>query len=261
MLIDLPHVPDRPKKARDNGITMVMDKGIGTLEAESMLSAAAECIDMVKFGFGTSLIAANTKEKIKLYKEANIRPYLGGTLFEAFVIRNKFEDYLRLLDTFDLDLAEVSDGSMKMDEYEKLEYIQRLSKRATVLSEVGSKQKGILIPAKDWVQNMKSELDAGAWKVIGEARESGTVGIYSADGTANKALISSIINELDTKDILWEAPDKNQQIWFIQLLGPNVNLGNISPDTIIPLESLRLGLRGDTFMEFLPDELKKGRIQ
>jgi phosphosulfolactate synthase len=259
MNFDLPYVPAREKKERNTGITMVMDKGLGLKQTENFIESSAELVDIVKFGFGSSAYTNNLTEKIKLYKQAKIRPYFGGTLFEAFVVRNMFDDFLKVLDTYELNLAEVSDGSMRIEHETKLEYIQKLSEKVTVLSEVGSKQRGVFISTEQWISMMASELNAGAWKVIGEARESGTIGIYNSDGTANEGLVNSIINEVKTENILWEAPSGKQQVWFIKLLGANVNLGNIAPELVIPLECLRGGLRGDTFFDFLPTELKQDK--
>lgn len=252
MSIKLPHLPDRPAKPRNSGITMMMDKGLSTREAENFLENNAQYTDLVKLGFGTSVVCRNVEQKIELYHKAGIQVYFGGTLFEAFVIRNMFDDYLKLLQKLKLTTVEVSDGSMYMHHSLKLEYISKLSKHFTVLSEVGSKQKGVEIPNEVWVEMMKTELDAGAWKVIGEARESGTTGIYHSDGSANTDLINLIKSRLEASSILWEAPTGKQQAWFIKLLGPNVNLGNIAFNDVIPLECLRLGLRGDTFFDFLP---------
>lgn len=252
----LPYIPERPKKPRNEGLTMMMDKGLSLQETENFIASSGEFTDFVKFGFGTSMITSQLKEKLKLYREGNIRPYFGGTLFEAFAIRNMFDDYRKYIDQFGVDLVEVSDGSMSMDHDRKLEYISTLAKDVTVLSEVGSKQRGVFIPADQWVSMMKSELEAGSFKVIAEARESGTIGIYNSDGSANESLINSISRSINTSDIMWEAPDGKQQVWFIKLFGPNVNLGNIAPNIVIPLECLRLGLRGDTFFDTLPDELK-----
>lgn len=256
-LFTLPHMPDRSIKPRDNGLTMVMDKGLSIREAENFCESHAGYTDIVKFGFGTALITPNLEEKIKIYRDANIIPYFGGTLFEIFIIRDKFDDYLRLLDRYKMEMAEVSDGSMELDHEKKLGYVRKLAQQTTVLSEVGSKKAGVVIPHDAWIKNMKTELEAGAWKVIAEARESGTIGIYKSDGTADKELILDIMNHVDTKNILWEAPNKNQQVYFIKLVGSNVNLGNIAPNEILALEALRLGLRGDTFFEFLPDDLKQ----
>ena len=259
MSINLPHLPERSSKPRESGLTMVMDKGLSTTEVKSFIEMNASLTDLVKLGFGTSVVSHNIEQKIKLYQEAKIKAYLGGTLFEAFVIRGMFEDYIKLLDKFGLTTVEVSDGSMYIPHKEKIGYISRLAKHFTVLSEVGSKQKGVEIPNEVWVEMMKSELNAGAWKVIGEARESGTTGIYHTDGSVNEDLIGLINTKLKVSDILWEAPNGKQQVWFIKQNGPNVNLGNIAPNDVIPLECLRLGLRGDTFFDFLPASMKERR--
>ncbi|WP_066758494.1 phosphosulfolactate synthase [Crocinitomix algicola] len=253
----LSHIPERPAKPRESGVTMMMDKGLSLREVEDFIDANGEFTDIAKFGFGTAYVTKNLEEKIKLYKSAGIRPYFGGTLFEIFIARNKFNDYQKLLDKYDLDLCEVSDGSIILPHDQKLEYINKLSKERTVMSEVGSKDAGIIISPAKWIKMMSSELEAGSWKVIAEGRESGTVGVFRPNGTAHTYLINKIIAKIDPNRILWEAPQKTQQVWFIRLFGPNVNLGNIAPNEIIPLECLRLGLRGDTFFEFLPDDIEK----
>lgn len=253
---DMKFIPERDDKPRKSGLTMVMDKGIGLKQAEEYLDSCGDWVDFVKLGFGTSFLTKNLTEKIKLYHSKNIKVYLGGTLFEAFIIRNAFEDYLRLLDKLKLDTAEVSDGSLVMPHDQKCEYIQKLSKNNYVLSEVGSKEEGIIIHPAKWIKMMKSELEAGATKVIAEARESGNVGIFHRNGSAHVMLINRIISKIDKNSILWETPQKAQQVYFIKMLGANVNVGNISFDDVIPLETLRLGLRGDTFFTFLPDQLK-----
>lgn len=248
---NLPLIPHRPEKNREYGLTMVMDKGLSLREAENMISAADEFIDFVKLGFGTSLITKNLKEKIKLYQSANIRPYVGGTLFEAFILRNMLDDYRRFINDLGLEVAEVSDGTMEMKHEDKCNYIKLLSKDVTVLSEVGSKLEGRVITNDEWVSMMKKELESGAWKVIAEARESGNIGIYNCNCSPNYGLIDDIKKEINIDKILWEAPLKSQQACFIKLFGSNVNLGNIPPTEAISLETLRLGLRGDTLMNFL----------
>jgi phosphosulfolactate synthase len=251
----LPHIPERSQKPRVSGITMMMDKGMSLREAENFISASGHLTDLVKLGFGTSFISPNLQEKIKLYQDAKIKVYLGGTLFEAFIVRNMFDDYRKLLDKLKLDTAEVSDGSLEMPHDKKCEYIQTLSKQVTVLSEVGSKEEGIIIHPAKWIKMMTKELEAGSWKVIAEARESGNVGIYHRDGKAHTLLIDKILARVPAEKIMWESPQKPQQVWFIKLLGANVNLGNIAPNDVISLETLRLGLRGDTFFHFLPKDL------
>lgn len=253
---ELSFIPERDEKPREGGVTMMMDKGLSLREAENFIEASGEYTDIVKFGFGTAYVTQDLREKIKLYKDNNLRPYFGGTLFEAFYARDMFDDYRRLLDEFDIDLVEVSDGSISFPHDEKCELIRTLAKDKTVLSEVGSKDSGIIISPNRWIRMMSNELQAGSWKVIAEGRESGTVGIFRPNGTAHTFLINKIIKNIDPNKILWEAPKKNQQVWFIKLFGANVNLGNIAPNEIIPLECLRIGLRGDTFFESLPEDCK-----
>jgi phosphosulfolactate synthase len=255
--IDLPFIPERTTKPRQSGIAMVMDKSLSIREAEDLVSVASEYIDYIKLGFGTSLVTPDVNKKISIYKEAGIKVYLGGTLFEAFFIRDRFDDYRKFIDQLGLDTVEISDGSMSIDHDVKCEYINILSKQYTVLSEVGSKESGILIAPGKWIEMMQKELQAGSFKVIGEARESGNVGIYRPTGKAHVTLINKILSKVDIQKIIWEAPLKSQQVWFIKHFGSNVNLGNIPPSELIPLETLRIGLRGDTFFQFLPENLKK----
>ncbi len=252
----LPYLPDRPTKPRDSGITMVMDKGLSIREAEDFMSVGSEYTDFVKLGFGTSLITPGFEKKIAIYKKAGAIPYFGGTLFEAFIVRDMFNEFVEFLDKYEIDLVEVSDGSYDIDHSRKLDYIGRLAERGTVISEVGSKKKDVVFSPDEWVAMMKSELKAGSVKVIAEARESGTTGIYNEDGSINNNIIGAIADHVKLENVIWEAPLKSQQAWFIKHFGANVNLGNIAPHEIIPLESLRLGLRGDTFFQFLPDNLK-----
>jgi phosphosulfolactate synthase len=253
----LPFMPDRPDKPRNSGITMVMDKGLSIREAEDFMSVGSGYTDFVKLGFGTSLITPGFEKKIKIYKQSGTIPYFGGTLFEAFIVRNMFKEYVEFLDKNEIDLVEVSDGSFDIEHQRKLEYISMLAERGTVISEVGSKKASVVFSPDEWVAMMKAELNAGSVKVIAEARESGTTGIYNEDGSINNKIISAIAEHVKLENVIWEAPLKSQQAWFIKHFGANVNLGNIAPNEIIPLESLRLGLRGDTFFQFLPDELKQ----
>jgi len=234
---------------------MIMDKGLSFTEAENMISVGNDYIDFVKLGFGTSLVTPDVDRKILMYKEAGAIPYLGGTLFEAYIIRGLFKDYVKLLKQLKLEMLEVSDGSYEMNQKDKLHYIKELSKDFTVISEVGSKKKDVIYSPDEWVNMMASELEAGSIKVIAEARESGTTGIYNEDGSTNMELIDSIAKNISLDNVLWEAPVKSQQAWFIKEFGHNVNLGNIAPNEIIALEALRCGLRGDTFFQFLPEDL------
>jgi len=255
MNFNLPFIPERTERPRTNGLTMVMDKGLSLRSAANFLDANGTLTDIIKLGFGTSYLTKELKEKIKLYHDADMKVYLGGTLFEAFIARGLFDEYRRLLSDLKLETVEVSDGSIHLPHDDKLEYISTLAKDFRVLSEVGSKEEGILIAPGKWVKMMDTELRAGSWKVIAEARESGNVGIYRPNGTAHVVLVNKILAKVNSEDILWEAPQKAQQVWFIKLIGANVNLGNIAPNDVIPLETLRIGLRGDTFFQFLPEEI------
>jgi len=257
MNYDLKNLPERTNKPRQYGFTMAMDKGLSLRESEDFVSICSNHVDIVKLGWGTSFVTPNLKDKLKIFKDAGIPVYFGGTLFEAFIIRDQFDDYRRLLDKFDMSFAEVSDGSIDLDHDKKCDYIAKLSEQVTVLSEVGSKDAEKIIPPYMWIDLMQKELDAGAWKVIGEARESGNVGLFRSTGEVRSGLVQEILTKIPFEKIIWEAPQKAQQVWFVKLLGANVNLGNIAPEEVIPLETVRLGLRSDTFLHFLGIEKKK----
>jgi len=261
MNFNLPNIPNRGEKPREAGVTMMMDKGLSLRETEDFIASSGHVTDIVKFGFGTSFITNDLEEKIKLYQSANIKTYFGGTLFEAFIARNMFDDYRKLLDKYNLNLCEVSDGSIVIPHDEKCEYIRVLKKQSVVMSEVGSKEAGIILSPEKWIKMMTNELEAGSWKVIAEGRESGSVGIFKPNGAPHTDLINQIISKVKPEQILWEAPEKKQQVWFIKLFGHNVNLGNIAYNEMIPLECLRIGLRGDTFFDYLPKEIVDARKQ
>ncbi|MFB9865327.1 phosphosulfolactate synthase [Rufibacter immobilis] len=255
MNYELSHLPQRTSKPRESGFTMAMDKGLSLRETENFVEVAGEYVDIVKLGWATSFVTPNLDKKIQIYQEAGIPVYFGGTLFEAFIVRGQFDDYRKLLDKYKLDFAEVSDGSIEMDHNLKCQYISTLAKQATVLSEVGSKDAEKIIPPYKWISLMQAELDAGAWKVIGESREAGNVGLFRSTGEVRSGLVEEILTKIPFEKIIWEAPQKAQQVFFIKLLGANVNLGNISPNEVLPLETIRLGLRGDTFTHFLDKEM------
>lgn len=247
----LTQMPDRLQKPRENGITMVMDKGLSIGEAKNFLSIAGPHVDIIKLGFGTSYVTPCLREKLELYKSVNIPVYFGGTLFEAFLIRNQFEDYISVCKEFDIDYMEVSDGSITIPHAEKCGYIEKLTKYGTVLSEVGSKDAAHIIPPYKWIELMRAELEAGSRYVIAEAREAGNVGIYRGSGEVREGLVQEILTQIPGEKIIWEAPQKAQQLYFIELLGCNVNLGNIAPSEVLALEAMRIGLRGDSFFFFL----------
>ncbi len=247
----LTQLPVRTKKPRENGLTMIMDKGLSLRQAEDFLFSNHEYTDIIKLGFGTSIITPNLANKIKLYQDNGMEVYAGGTLFEAFAIRNQLDDYKKYLNAIDIKMVEISDGSMQMEHETKCNIIQNFAKDFKVISEVGSKDASVDIYSENWIKWMQNELDAGSWKVIAEAREGGNVGICNDDGGIKPELIDEITESIASNKILWEVPKKDQQIYFIERFGANVNLGNIAPDEVIPLECLRLGLRGDTFHNFL----------
>jgi phosphosulfolactate synthase len=251
MNFNLTQIPERNKKPRTHGITMVMDKGLSLEEARNFLSVAGPHVDMVKLGFGTAFVTPNLKEKLAVYREYGMPVYFGGTLFEAFLIRNQFNDYIEVCKEFGVSYMEVSDGSITIPHAEKCGYIEKLTKHGVVLSEVGSKDAAHIIPPYKWIELMKAELDAGSTYVIAEAREAGNVGIYRGSGEVREGLVQEILTQIPEDRILWEAPQKAQQLYFLELIGCNVNLGNIAPTEVIALEAMRIGLRGDTFELYL----------
>jgi phosphosulfolactate synthase len=254
MNFNLSQIPDRKQKPRTSGITMVMDKGLSVNEVRNFLSVSYPHVDIVKLGFGTSFVTPALDKKLEIYRSYNIPVYFGGTLFEAFLIRNQFDDYVSICQHYGINFIEVSDGSITIPHSEKCGYIEKLTKYGTVLSEVGSKDAAHIIPPYKWIELMDAELSAGASYVIAEAREAGNVGIYRGSGEVREGLVQEILTQIPGEKIIWEAPQKAQQLYFIELLGCNVNLGNIAPTEMISLEAMRIGLRGDTFHLFLENQ-------
>ena len=248
---DIIGLPRRPEKPRHKGLTHMLDKALAPRQVEDILEVAAEYIDLVKLGWGTAVITPNLEQKLDIYREANIPFYFGGTLFEAFFLRDQLDTYRRLLDDLGVRHLEISDGSVSMAHDDKLALIESFSNDFEVLSEVGSKDANNIMPPYRWVEAMQAELEAGAWKVIAESRETGTAGLFRPNGEIRSGLVDEIVARVDPRDIIFEAPKKMQQVWFIKHQGANVSLGNIAPEEVIPLETLRLGLRGDTLFEFL----------
>jgi phosphosulfolactate synthase len=257
MNFNLTQLPPRTSAPRQSGLTIVSDNGLNLGETKNFLSVAYPYVDMAKLGFGSSLVTLHLDEKIAIYRQYNMPVYLGGLLFEAFVVRNQLEDYIGLIKELGITYAEISDGSITISQREKCGYIEQFAKMGiVVLSGVGSKDKDRVrvTPPYKWIEIMKAELDAGASYVVAEARESGTVGLYRDSGEVREGLVQEILTSIPAEKIIWEAPKKDQQLFFIKSLGCNVNLGNIAPQEVIPLETMRLGLRGDTFHIFLEEE-------
>ncbi|WP_460687870.1 phosphosulfolactate synthase [Niabella aquatica] len=251
MKFNLTQLPERNQQPRTSGLTMVMDKGLSLEEAKNFMDVSHPHVDIVKLGFGTAVVTPRLEEKIALYKTHGMAVYFGGTLFEAYLVRNQVQDYINTCRNFGVDYMEVSDGSIIIPHAEKCGYIEKLTQYGTVLSEVGSKDATHIIPPYKWIELMKAELEAGSSYVIAEAREAGNVGIYRGSGEVREGLVQEILTQIPSEKIIWEAPQKAQQLYFLELIGCNVNLGNIPPNEVIALEAMRIGLRGDTFHLYL----------
>lgn len=250
-------LPFRAVKPRTEGVTMVLDKGLSTTQAGNVAELGAPYVDVLKFGWGTALVSPNIQKKIEILRGAGIDCYFGGTLFEWFLVRNRLDDFLRFVDSHGVTRIEISNGTIWIEEHEKAELIQKLSKNYTVYSEVGSKDPSVILAPEVWIRMIQLELQAGAEKVICEGRESGNVGLFEQNGSAKHDMIDQITAVIDPDKLIFEAPNKDQQVLFIKKFGPNVNLGNINPWDIIPLETIRVGLRSDTLYHFLDPEYQK----
>ncbi len=246
-------VPARPGKPREIGLTHVIDKGLNLRDIEGMFDTAGQFVDIVKFGWGTSYVTNNLEKKIALYRSFETPVVCGGTLFEAVYARDRIDEFKAWLTDHRFSHVEISDGTIEIPRERKLELITDFARDFIVLSEVGSKDSDVVYAPYQWVEWIREELEAGSWKVITEAREGGTAGVFRKDGEMRTGLIDEIAHGVSVDDVLFEAPTKSSQAWFVKHFGPNVNLGNIPPDEVIPLETLRLGLRGDTLREVLLD--------
>jgi phosphosulfolactate synthase len=244
-------LPPRPGKPRTEGLTHVIDKGLNLREIEGLFDTAGRYVDIIKLGWGTSYVTNNLEKKIALYRSFETPVVCGGTLFEAVFARGRIDEFKRWLTDFRFSHVEISDGTLEIPRERKLELIVDFARDFTVLSEVGSKDEEIVYAPYQWVEWIKEELEAGAWKVVTEGREGGTAGIYRPTGEMRTGLVDEIVHEIEVGELIFEAPTKASQAWFVKQFGPNVNLGNIPPDEVIPLETLRLGLRGDTLKEVL----------
>jgi phosphosulfolactate synthase len=250
---DLLELPQRSPKPRQEGITHVLDRGLSVAQIDGLVEVAGEYVDFVKLGWGTAVATGNLEAKLARYRDHGIPVMLGGTLTELAIAQNRLDRLVAWLHELDLQHIEVSDGTINIEHDRKLELINRLAQEFTVLSEVGSKDDTRIMAPFRWVEQIQSELEAGAWKVIAEARESGSVGIFRHDGEVRMGLIDEIVHAIAPERILFEAPRKDQQVWFVRRLGPDVNLGNITPEDVLSLETVRVGLRSDTAVADLHD--------
>jgi phosphosulfolactate synthase len=244
-------LPMRPSKPRERGLTHVIDKGLTLSDIDGLFETAGAYVDIVKLGWGTSYVTCNLREKVQRYHSYATPVMAGGTLLEAAVARGRVEEFRRWNHEMGFTHVEVSDGTLRMERESKQELIRSLAEEFVVLSEVGSKDHEAIYAPYQWVAWIKEELEAGAWKVITEARETGTAGIFRGSGEVRSGLIDEIVHEIPLDRLLFETPQKDQQAWFVRHLGPEVNLGNVPPDEVIPLETLRLGLRSDTMPDLL----------
>jgi phosphosulfolactate synthase len=244
--MDLLDLPERSAKPREQGLTHVLDRGMSVADVDSLAEVAGEFVDVVKLGWGTALRTGNLQPKLARYREHGIPVMFGGTLTELAIAQGRLERFIDWLRELELEYVEISDGTVELRHDEKLELINRLTGEFTVLSEVGSKDDTRIMAPYRWVEQIQSELEAGAWKVIAEARESGTSGIFRHDGEVRMGLIDEIAHAVPVEKIMFEAPQKDQQVWFVRRFGPNVNIGNISPEDVLALETIRVGLRSDT---------------
>ena len=244
---DLLDLPQRSAKPRDHGITHVIDRGLSIAEVDGMIEVAGASVDIVKLGWGTALATGNLERKLARYREHQIPVVLGGTLTELAIAQERLDRLIDWVRELELRYFEISDGTIALEHSRKVELIARLAQDFTVLSEVGSKDDtGAITPPYRWVEMMRSELDAGAWKVIAEGREAGTAGIFRPTGEVREGLIGEVVHDIEPDRIMFDAPLKHQQVWFVRRFGPNVNLSNIAPGDVLALETLRLGLRSDT---------------
>lgn len=241
-------LPERSAKPRDRGLTHVIDRGLSVAEADGLVEVAGASVDIVKLGWGTAVVTGNLPAKLDRYRAHGIPVVLGGTLTELAIHQGRVDGLISWLRELGLEHVEVSDGTIDLDPERKLELIGRLAQEFRVFSEVGSKDAERIMAPYRWVEQIRAELAAGAWKVIAEARESGTVGIYRHDGEPRMGLIDEIAHEVDPGRLVFEAPRKEQQVFLLRRFGSEVNLGNIAPTDVLSLETLRLGLRSDTLL-------------
>jgi len=246
-------IPERSGKPRERGLTHVIDRGLSIAQVEGLLEVAGASVDVVKLGWGTAIVSANLRAKLECYAAHGIPVVLGGTLTELAIRQNRVEGLIAWLHDLGLRHVEVSDGTITLDPAVKRELIERLAREFTVLAEVGSKDADFIMAPYVWVEQIERDLEAGAWKVVAESRESGTAGIYRADGEIRTGLIDEIAHAIDADRLIFEAPLREQQVWLLKRFGTECNLGNIAPDDVLSLETLRLGLRADTLERFALD--------
>jgi phosphosulfolactate synthase len=228
----------------------VIDRGLSVAEVDGLIEVAGDSVDVVKLGWGTAVVSANLKPKLERFAAHGIPVVLGGTLTEIAIRQGRVDGLIAWLRELGLRHVEISDGTITLEPDVKRELIERLSREFIVLAEVGSKDTDFIMAPYIWVEQIERDLAAGAWKVIAEARESGTAGIYRANGEVRTGLIDEIAHAIDPDRIIFDAPLQRQQVWLLTRFGTECNLGNIAPADVLSLETLRLGLRSDTVERF-----------
>lgn len=251
MNFNLPFLPFRTQKPRETGLTIMTDRGLSVRETENFAEGNAPYTDFVKMAFGSSLLIPSLESKLNIYRESGISAFFGGTLFEAFIIRGLYDEYCQYLDRFGIEYVEVSDSAVSINREQKLDYIHQLSANYTVISQATSSKPGKDLTHDKWIENIKEETEAGAWKVI--FKEDDNIQIFNKDGVWNRHFITKIRESLSPDQLIWDAPEKEHQLRFIALFGNNVSLCNIPSDGVITLESIRLGLHSSTLMTLLPE--------
>ena len=239
-------LPERDQKPRRRGLTHVLDKGMTTDALAALLAQAGHLIDVIKIGWGIAYVDPTVKERVALCTDAGVMVSLGGTLLEICVVQDRVDELRRWARAVGIDAIEVSDGVQAMTSARKTELVRLFSADFTVFAETGAKDGHAPVVTEEWLADMAADLDAGADWVIAEGRESGTVGLYHEDGSVRADLVEAIAERIAVDRVIFEAPLKVQQAWFIKRFGPGVNLGNVPHDEVLPLETLRLGLRADT---------------
>jgi phosphosulfolactate synthase len=245
-------LPERSLKPRERGLTHVLDKGLSTAQVDGLMEVAGDAVDIVKLGWGTALVTGNLEAKLARYRAHDVPVCLGGTLTEIALRDGRLDGLIAWCRELGIGHVEVSDGTIALEPERKREIVARLSQEFVVFSEVGSKDDERIMAPYRWVEEIEAELAAGAWKVIAEARESGTAGIFRPDGEVRMGLIDEIAHAIDPAQLIFEAPQRAQQVWFLRRFGREVNLGNIAPEDVLSLETLRLGLRSDTMERDAP---------
>ncbi|HEX3794199.1 MAG TPA: phosphosulfolactate synthase [Acidimicrobiales bacterium] len=251
-------LPERASKPRSKGITMMVDGGLPTRHFQDVVESGAEFLDFVKFGWGTALVTKDLAEKIAVLQDLGVSFYLGGTLFEKFVLQNRLEDFRELCRSLGCKYVEVSNGTIDLTNSEKAGYIRKLSADFEVISEVGFKdaeRSENLMPSR-WIECIHEDLDAGAKLVTLESRESGRSGICRPNGELRFGLIEELLSSgLQHETLMFEAPSTELQCFFVKRVGADVNLGNVAATALLGLETVRLGLRADTLMTFEGEDL------